>query len=466
MQEIRQAFELQKKNRWKVSQSTKAERIEKLKKLKKNLIASEAELFKAMHSDFRKSAAEVEITEVYPTLEDIGFAIRNLGSWMQPKQVTTPMALLGTTTYLKYEAKGIVLIMAPWNYPVQLLLAPLVAAIAAGNCAIVRPSEKTPATSRYLKQLIEQTFSKEDVAIFEGGVEVAEELLKLPFDHIFFTGSTQVGKKVMEAASKHLATVTLELGGKSPFIVLEDADLKMTAKRLVWGKFLNAGQTCVAPDYVYVPESKADELMTLVHQEIHAAYGADPKKSQDFPRSVDMGAFDRVKKLTDLTLQSGAKAVVGGQTDFTEKFIAPTVVDKVKTTDALMKEEIFGPVLPVLRYKNIEEVIQYIQSEDKPLALYIFGFNQDLIEKILNQTSSGATVINNLIVHLANPYAPFGGVGGSGQGSYHGEFGFRAFSHERTVMRQGPVGITHWLYPPYRGWKFQIAIKFLRLLSR
>lgn len=466
MSTIRQVFDQQKKNRWKVSQSTAQERIEKLKKLKAAILKSEADLIKAMHSDFRKSAAEVEITEVYPTLEDINFAIKHLATWMAPKQVSTPMALMGTTTYLKYEAKGLVLIMAPWNYPFQLLLAPLVAAIAAGNCAILRPSEKTSATSRYLHQLISTTFSSDEIASFEGGVEVAEELLKLPFDHIFFTGSTFVGKKVMAAASHHLATVTLELGGKSPFIVLEDADLAMTAKRLVWGKFLNAGQTCVAPDYVYVHESIADGLLSAVKAEITAAYGTDPKSSPDFPRSVDMGAFDRVKKLTDQTIQSGGRLAIGGQTDFTEKFIAPTVVDQVKTSDALMTEEIFGPVLPILRYKNLNEVISYIQSQDKPLALYIFGFQQENIDQILNQTSSGATVVNNLILHLANPYAPFGGVGGSGQGSYHGEFGFRAFSHERTVMRQGPVGITHWLYPPYRGWKFKFALKFLRLLSR
>jgi aldehyde dehydrogenase (NAD+) len=466
---LMEIFEKQKENRWRISQSTAEERIGRLKRLKAAILASQEELKKAMWEDFQRPAAEVEVSEIFITLEEINFAIRKLKKWMKPRRTSTPLAIFGATTKIYYEAKGLVLVLAPWNYPFQLLMNPVVAALAAGNCVIAKPSEKTPATSRYIKTLIDQTFPLNEVAVVEGEATVAEELLRLPFDHIVFTGSTLIGKKIMQAAANHLTPVTLELGGKSPTLVTESADLKKAAARVVWGKFYNAGQTCIAPDYVYVHESVADDFLKEVSVQIETMYGKTPderKSSKDYARFIDQKAFDRLESSFKQTLKEGARVVIGSEASREDRYISPTVIDQVEPFHALMKEEIFGPILPVLRYQKLEDALAHIRQGDKPLALYLFSKNNHEIRRILNETSAGGTVINHTLIHHVTPYAPFGGIGASGMGSYHGEFGFKALSHERTVMRQSFFTLSSILYPPYHRKLAHLGQIFLRFISK
>lgn len=465
---IRDIFEGQKNKRWAVSQSTSEQRKEKLMRLRSAILASEKELQAALFQDFRKPAAEVYLTEIFPVIEEINFISSRLSNWMKPQKVGTPVTLWGSRTEIRFEARGLCLIMAPWNYPFQLLMCPLVAAIAAGNCVIAKPSEKAPATAALIRRILSQTFSLDEVAVVEGDADTARQLLELPFDHIFFTGSTAVGRLVMKAASEHLSSVTLELGGKSPVIVLEDADLAQTAEKIVWGKFLNAGQTCVAPDYLFVPQSKADAFALLLKDRTESVFGRTQEqqmKSPDLARIVDLNAWERLKKIYHQSIEQGARIVTGGLFEAGEKFMAPTIIDHTPPESAAMKEELFGPLLPIMRYSDLSDVIAYLQKQDKPLALYIFGYSQSPIDRLIRSTSAGGTVINHLVLHLANPNAPFGGVGGSGQGSYHGWAGFRAFSHERTLMHQGSFSFSTWLFPPYRGLRFQLIQRFLRFIS-
>lgn len=465
---ILQLFDIQKKNRWNVSKTTSHERIQKLKKLKKSILKFETEIAAAIYKDFRKPAEEVFLTEIGPTLEEINAAIKGLPQWMKPQKVKTPVALLGTRTEIRSEARGLCLILAPWNYPFQLLISPLVGAIAAGNCVILKPSEKVPETAKILSRLIAETFPENEVASVEGDASIAEELLKLPFDHIFFTGSTAIGKKVMQAASQTLASVTLELGGKSPAILTDQTDFQSAAERICWGKFVNAGQTCVAPDYVFVPEKHADHWLNLMRDQIGKVFGKtseEQKNSKDFARIVDLKAFERLKNQFDQTMQMGAHLVTGGIFDSAERYISPTVIDRVPASSPLMKEEIFGPIMPVIRYQNLSEVFEWIRANDKPLALYLFTSSEEEIEVTLAETSAGGTAINNLLIHLANHHAPFGGVGASGQGSYHGMFGFQAFSHQRTVLIQGRWDLSRLIYPPYSHPRFQRVVKMIRRIT-
>ncbi len=466
---ITKTFLEQKQNRWKVSSSTASERIAKLKKLKMAILESEADLKLALLLDFRKPEPETEISEIFPVLEELNHAIRHLSAWMSPKSTSVPLALLGSSTKTCYEARGVVLILAPWNYPFQLFMNPIIAAIAAGNCVIARGSEKTAQTSKYMKALIEKVFTTNEVAIFEGDIEEAEFLLTLPFDHIFFTGSTFVGRKVMMAAAQNLSTVTLELGGKSPTILLEDADFTNAVGKIVWAKFFNAGQTCVAPDYVFVPESRESEFLAQIKIQIESVFGAsssEKKSNPDLARIIDSKAFLRLSHLIDDSIKNGAQVITGNERDQAQNFISPTVIGKVKKEHALMSQEIFGPILPVMTYTKIEDVILHIQSNDKPLALYVFGKNKSVINKVLSLTSSGAAVVNHLMIHFINPNSPIGGVGPSGQGSYHGFYGFKTFSHERVIVTQGPISLTSWLFPPYKNRLAQIALRFLKILSR
>ncbi len=462
-------FQSQKKNRWAVSQTSARERIAKLQKLKRAIQESEKELSEALHKDFRKPVAEVHLTEIFPALSEIDFMCANLHKWMKPEKVPTPLALWGSRTEIRSEARGLCLILSPWNYPFQLLINPLVAAVAAGNCVIAKPSEKTPATSAYLAKLISQVFPAQEVAVVEGEARLAEQLLELPFDHIFFTGSTATGRKVMAAASRHLASVTLELGGKSPVVIMEDADLSLAAQRIVWGKFINAGQTCVAPDYVFVPEKLAAALNEKIKDRIATVFGSSKEQqlqSSDLARIVDQRAFGRLRDLLQQSLNHGARLITGGTLDESQRFLAPTLLDAVPLDSPVMQEEIFGPILPVLHYQNLKEVETFLQDQEKPLALYVFGQTPSEIESFLSSTSAGGTVVNHLMVQFANPHAPFGGIGASGQGSYHGLHGFKTFSHQRTVVYQGRFGLSHWVFPPYEGTRFRSALKMLKLLSK
>ena len=449
---IEQLFRKQQANQATVKRTTAAERVAKLVRLRDAINQRKTAIRDAMFKDFRKSPTEVDITEIYPSLVEIKDAIGSLDMWMRRQPVPTPMSLFGTRSWVHYEPKGVVLIIAPWNYPFQLAIAPLVAAIAAGNCVICKPSELTEHTSKLLVELIGAVFAEKEIAVVEGGPAETGRLLALPFDHFFFTGSTRVGKIVAEAAAKHLASTTLELGGKSPAVVDDSADLATAAKRIVWGKFVNGGQTCIAPDYVLVSERRERELVDQLKRSIEEMYGAseaDRRASPDLCRIINTRNYDRLSKMLDDTVRGGAKVEIGGATDAGERYISPTVLTNVTADTPVMAEEIFGPILPILTYDKLAEVPAFISARDKPLALYVFGNDRQAIDSIVDQTSAGGTCINNSLIHFANPHLPFGGIGPSGTGNYHGFYGFRAFSHERAVLLQGRVDLLKSVYPPY-----------------
>jgi aldehyde dehydrogenase (NAD+) len=449
---FQETFERLRARRWDMARTSAKERIERLEKLRRAIIERREALYQAIHADFRKPAAEVETTEVLMVLSELDHTIKHLAKWMKPRKVGTPVLLTGTRSEIRYEAKGVVLILAPWNYPFQLTLAPLVAAVAAGNCAVLKPSEKTPNTAAFIDQLIRDTCDPAEVTVVLGGMQESQALLELPFDHFFFTGGPKVGRKVMEAAAKFLAGVTLELGGKSPAVVDDTADLDAAAERIVFGKFINGGQTCVAPDYVYVPASKEEAFVAKVRERLESFYGNTEearKATPDFCRMVDDGQFRRVNGLLERSVASGVRVAVGGTVDAASRYIAPTVLTDVKPETPIMEEEIFGPVLPVLRYERLDDVVRHIQAGTKPLAMYIFSRDTKNVERLLSETSAGGTCVNTTVVHLGNADLPFGGIGESGMGNYHGEFGFRTFSHERAVLRQGPLSFLSTMFPPY-----------------
>jgi aldehyde dehydrogenase (NAD+) len=449
---VHRVFEAQRANRWRTAQTGARERTARLRALRAAIERRREELCDAVFGDFAKPAAEMEITELWPTLIEIGHTIEHLPEWMRPHRVGAPLLLLGTRAEVRHEPKGQALVLSPWNYPFFLTLAPLVAAVAAGNTVMVRPSEKVPRVARFIRSLVEEVFPEDEVAVLQGGRDVADALLELPFDHVFFTGSTPVGKKVMAAAAKHLASVTLELGGKSPAIVDETARVEDAAARIVWGKFVNAGQTCVAPDYVFVHESVEDRFVRAVEARIAAQYGGTEESrrgSPDFARIVDRASAARLVRTLEETVSRGAKIAVGGAHDVETRYVAPTVLTGVPGDSAIMEGEIFGPILPVLRYRDVEEVFAYVRSRPKPLALYVFSEGRANVERIIRGTTAGGTGVNIPLLHLANPNLPFGGVGESGVGSYHGFFGFRAFSHERAVLRQRRPALIERFFPPY-----------------
>jgi aldehyde dehydrogenase (NAD+) len=448
----RRIFAAQRESRWRIARTTAAERTARLRGLGDAIARRRQEVFDAIRADFGKCAAEMEITEVWTTQVEIGHAIRHLGRWMRPRRVGTPLLLFGTRSEIRYEARGQALVLAPWNYPFFLTLGPIALAVAAGNVVMARPSEKVPHTGRLLRSLLEEVFPQEEVAVVLGGIDVAEALLDLPFDHLFFTGSTAVGRKVMAAAARHLPSVTLELGGKPPAIVDETADVEKAARRIAWGKLVNAGQSCIAPDHVFVHASREVALLRALGDRIAAQYGAteeERRRSPDLARIVDRRAAERLARALEEALARGAKLVVGGTVDPDARWVDPTVVTDVPLDSALMREEIFGPILPVLRYGDLEEVLARVRAGPKPLAIYVFSERRQNVERVLRGTSAGGSGVNMPLLHVANPDLPFGGVGESGMGSHHGLAGFRAFSHERAVLTQGPLAFVERLFPPY-----------------
>ncbi|RKG61065.1 aldehyde dehydrogenase family protein [Corallococcus sp. AB011P] len=452
--DLQAVFDRLQARRWELAKTGPKERLARLEKLKALLLERREELADALHEDFRKPPAEVEATEILPVLLELAHVQKHLKAWMKPRKVGAPLLLAGTKSEVHPEPKGVVLILAPWNYPFHLLVSPLVAAVAAGNAVLCKPSEKTPGTARFLTQLLRDVFPQDEVALVEGGAEVGEALLRLPFDHFFFTGGPRVGRRVMEAAARHLAGVTLELGGKSPVIVDASADVDAAAERIVWGKFLNAGQTCIAPDHVWVHASKEEALLSGMKAALERFYGKTEearRATPDFCRMVDDGAYKRVCRLLDESVAEGARVVAGGGVHAETRYIAPTVLADVTPETAVMDEEIFGPLLPVLRFESLDEVVTQVRAEGKPLAMYVFSHEEATVERLLKETSAGGTVVNNVVLHNVNPHLPFGGVGQSGLGAYHGEAGFKAFSHERAVVRQGRTSFTNLFFPPYRG---------------
>lgn len=462
---LEQIFLHQKKYSLKLRQEPLSHRQEALSALERMISENTADIVQALKDDFAKPEAETLTTEIYPLLKEIADAKKNLAYWHRPTPVESGPSLLGTRSFIQREPLGVCLIISPWNYPLNLALSPLISAIAAGNCAILKPSELSRFTSAFLKKNLPRYFQEEHVAVVEGGKETTEELLKFPFDHIFFTGSTRVGKSIMEAASKHLSKVTLELGGKSPTIVDESANLRLTAEKIVWGKFLNAGQTCVAPDYLFVQESVWSDLKRLIIENIERSYGRLDKQveSSNFARMISSQHAQRLASHLEETLAAGAELTYGGKTDPAKRFIGPTIVEKTPAGSPLMKEEIFGPILPVLTYKEISEVIAYLQEQPKPLAMYIFSSSRHNTKLLLQSTSSGGVCINDCILHVGNHHLPFGGVGESGIGNYHGYFGFRAFSHERAVMkRTWGHALMRNIYPPYTTSKLNMIRNLIR----
>lgn len=461
---LEESFLKLKENRYNFSTTSVYERKAKLYRLKDAINLYRQDIYDALHLDFRKAANETELTEVFPTLHEISFACKNLKKWMKPKRVKTPIILFGAGSKILPEARGIVLVMAPWNYPFYLIMSPLISAISAGNVVMLRPSEKTPHTSLIIKKIIDYTFSESEVAVALGDIEVSKKILDLPFDHIFYTGSTTVGKIVMEKAAKHLSTVTLELGGKSPVIVDNEVDLEDAALKIVWGKFINAGQTCVAPDYVFVPENLKENFLKRLKEKIEVLYGdtiSGRKANPDFARLIDEKAFHRM-----LEMLKDEKILLPDLVSYDDRlYIPPSIITDAKKDSRSMQEEIFGPVLPILTYKNLEEVIEHIRSHDKPLALYIFSKNKKNIKRIIQSTSAGGTVVNNVIMHLANPYLPFGGVGASGMGTSHGVHGFLEFSHQRALLYQSPFSMGRFYYPPYNSFISKLAFKILNYLE-
>ena len=406
-------------------------RHDRLEKLRLFIKKNERAIMDALKKDLNKSEFEAYSTEIGILLEEISFSQKNLKKWAAPKKVKTAMTHIGTTGKIVPEPFGTALIIAPWNYPFQLALSPLIGAIAAGNTAVLKPSEFAPNVSKLLKELVEETFPSELAAVIEGGIETNQVLLAQKFDVIFFTGSVPVGKIVMEAASKHLTPVTLELGGKSPCIVHKDADLKLSAKRIAFGKFTNAGQTCIAPDYLLVHSAVKKEFLSLLQAEITEMFSENPLLNENYSRMISEKHFDRLTEFF-----SDGKAIFGGKADRSSLKIAPTILDEVNVDAAVMQEEIFGPVFPVMEYTDLDQAITFIQDRPKPLALYLFTSSKQTEQQIIGQVSFGGGCINDTLMHIATPHLPFGGVGERGMGNYHGKYSFEAFTHYKSVLHQ------------------------------
>ncbi|SFB51086.1 aldehyde dehydrogenase family protein [Algoriphagus aquimarinus] len=433
--------------------SSADDRIARLKKIRTWIKDHQQEIRNALKNDFGKPESETDLSEIFPVTAEINHSIKKLHKWMTPKSVSTPLPMLGTSGSIYHEPKGRSLIIAPWNYPFNLSIGPLISALSAGCPVILKPSEMTPHTSELISKMISELFAPKEVAVVLGGIETSQALLKLPFDHIFFTGSPTVGKIVMKAAAENLSSVTLELGGKSPAIVDEDADCKDAAEKLIWGKYVNCGQTCIAPDYLLVHESKLENLFSEMKVAIQKMYDPDFKgieKSPDMARIVNDKHFNRLTENIEDALSKGAQLVFGGNSDQHTRYIEPTILRNVSDEMQVMEEEIFGPILPVKSYTSLGEAIDYVNSKPKPLALYFFGVNAEQSSKVLRETSSGNAVINDCVLHYLHMELPFGGVNNSGIGKAHGYHGFLAFSNEKGVLKQR-VGLNNvtLLRPPY-----------------
>ena len=406
-------------------------RIEQLKALKKSILKYDEAIMQALHEDLNKSSFEAVMTETGLVMEELNYYIKHLKKIAKPKKVKVPLTLQPGRSHIHYEPYGVVLIISPWNYPVQLTLSPLIAAIAAGNCAIVKLSEFSENTSLILSQIINETFSREYVRVVRGDAVAGAALLLEKFDYIFFTGNQNVGKVVMKSAGSNLTPVTLELGGKSPCIIDKSADIKDAAKKIIWGKSLNAGQTCVAPDYILCHSRVKSELIGALIAESSMLFGANSSEHDEFPKIISKRHFERAARLID-----SSKVVFGGALNMQKLKIDLTIMDNVSYNDKIMQEEIFAPILPVIEYTNIDDVILQFKSLEKPLALYVFTNDKQVENKIINNISFGGGAVNDVVVHISNSYAPFGGVGASGIGAYHGKYSFETFSHQKHIYKK------------------------------
>jgi aldehyde dehydrogenase (NAD+) len=434
-------------------------RAEHLRQLRALVVEQQDRLVDALVADLRKPRIEAYTTEIAFTINEIDHTLKHLEAWSKPEKVKVPLTLKPGKATLRPEPLGTVCIIAPWNYPVQLLLAPLVPALAAGNTAVLKPSEVTPTVAALIAELVPVYFERSTVAVVTGAVDETTALLEQRFDHIFYTGNGKVGRIVMRAAAEHLTPVTLELGGKSPAIVAADANIQVAATRIAWSKFLNAGQTCVAPDYVLVDASVEDELLTALSTAITSFYGDDPRQSHDYARIVDERHHDRLTALLDA---GGFDAtVVGGSGDRSSRYLAPTVLAGVKPDADVMNDEIFGPILPVLTVGDVDEAIRFVNDREKPLALYAFSDSDEILDQVVANTSAGGVCLNHAVLQLAVPDLPFGGVGESGMGAYHGKAGFDTFSHRKAVLTKPTRPDPSLMYPPYTSLKQKILRKFM-----
>lgn len=434
-------------------------RERQLRALRALLVEREDEIAAAVHADLGKSGLEAYMTEVGFLLNEIGHTLKHLGRWTKPERVRTPLSGQPGTSRIHPEPLGVVLVIGPWNYPVQLVIAPLVGALAAGDAVVLKPSELAPATSAFLARAVPEALDGDAVAVVEGGVAETTALLEQRFDHVFYTGNGNVGRVVMRAAAEHLTPVTLELGGKSPAIVDRDANLDVAARRIAWGKFLNAGQTCIAPDYLLVHGGVEGELVDKLTQTVRDFFGDDPRASTDFGRIVNDRHFERLTSL--LAREPDDHVVVGGETDAGTRYFAPTIVRDVGVESALMDDEIFGPILPILTVPDVASAIDFVNARDKPLALYVFSEDKDRVDQVVRQTSSGGACVNATLYQVSNPELPFGGVGASGMGAYHGKASFDTFSHHKAVMTKPTRLDPPMAYPPYTKLKERIIRRLL-----
>ena len=433
-------------------------RHQQLSNLLRFLQEQEQAIQEVLKVDLGKPAAESLSAEIAMLAAELKYTLKHLACWMKPKRVSTPMVVMPGKSIIYPEPLGVVLIISPWNYPIQLTLAPLIGALAAGNCVVIKPSEVAAATSQFLAKKLRDYLDPACVVVIEGGVDETTALLDQSFDHILYTGNGKIGRVVMTAAAKHLTPVTLELGGKSPVIVDDQSDIKTTARRIVWGKFSNAGQTCIAPDYLLVHEKIADELLLAMRDTLKEFYGEDPKASQDYGRIINNNHYQRLINL----IPGSGEIYLGGTGDASTRYIAPTILTNVTPDSPIMTDEIFGPILPIIKIKNIDEGIAYVNARSKPLALYIFSSNRATQEQIIQQTSSGSVCVNYCMMQVLVPDLPFGGVGPSGMGCYHGKASFATFSHYKSVLKKPFWPDLSVLYPPY-GKNFLRLVRWLMM---
>ena len=449
--------------------SSAAERSARLARLLDALMARREAFAAAFAKDLGKPAVEVDLTELLPVVDDIRHAQKHLKRWMRPQRVAPTLVTLGTKARIVYQPRGRCLIIGPWNYPVSTLVGPLVSAVAAGNTAILKPSEFTPNVNAVIGEIVAEVFEPAEVAMVEGAIETSTHLLALPFEHVFFTGSPAVGKVVMAAAAKHLASVTLELGGKSPVVVDASADLRHAAEHVMWGKLVNAGQTCVAPDHLYVHRSVMDRFVALCREVLAERFGADAAAvaaSESLGRMVHSRHAQRVVALVDDAVAQGARVLAGGAHDAQRRYVAPTLLAEVPDAARIAQEEIFGPVLPIAPFDSLDEVIARINAAPKPLALYLWSRDAGAVEQLRSETSSGSFCVNLCLQQYAHQNLPFGGVNNSGIGNAHGFFGFKAFSHERAVLAGGPFSALKLLFPPYTPGKVKLSQRMVAAIRR
>ena len=458
MKDIQEIFKAQSQHQYTLGNSSASQRISRLNALQKAVEKTyRKDLQEALFKDFKKPAIETDLTEIHPVISEIKLIKKQLKSWMLPLRVKTPFVFIGSSSYVIQEPKGVCLIISPWNFPVNLTFGPLASAIAAGNTVIIKPSEMTPHTTAVMAEIVSAVFKPEEVSLFEGDATVAQSLLSLPFNHIFFTGSPTVGKIVMGAAAKHLSSVTLELGGKSPTIVDASANIDQAAKKIAWGKFLNNGQICVAPDYLLIEYSIKEAFIIAFIKHTKHFYSEQVSKSEDYGRIVNQKHFERLLAHLEDAKKNGGTIEMGGDFIASENYISPTLISGLTADATLLKDEIFGPILPLKTFKKIEEVIDYINAGEKPLALYLFSKKPAIIKQVLRNTRAGSTAINHSVVQYSNHHLPFGGSNNSGIGKAHGYYGFQEFSNQRSILKQFSFSAVEMLMPPYTPFKKKLS---------